>query len=167
MTPRPRAKKIALWIVAITLTLIALLLSRCVSLEDYEYLSFEGVKEAKVVHWAERMPDVWLKHPVPFEYEIVRDRYHIQIRLEDGTNGKLAFITLTDKAYSLAGSYIQDWGKPVYYFWPPIERKDRQAMATVSSLRFTVFDKNGKPIAQEDIPFEEKTGRWYIVVDAL
>ncbi len=186
MTSRPRAKKIALWIVAITLALIALLLSRCVSLESYEYLSFEGVKEAKVTQWSNQpvpdirlkhpapIEDVWLKHPVPLEYEIVRDRYRIRLRLPYSENGKEAFIALTGGAYTLEGPYIHkldmpNWKYPgyEYNFDPPIEWEGRRAKVTVFSLRFTVFDKNGKPVAQEDIPFEEKTGGWYIAIDAL
>ncbi len=38
--------------IVVVLALIALLLSQCMSIKNYEYLSFEGVKEAKVIQWS-------------------------------------------------------------------------------------------------------------------
>ena len=143
------------------------------SVQDYKYLSFEKVEGAEVLRWLDSgSAGVRLNRKIPLEYKIQRSEYTIRLILPDEQNGQAVLIAVLGEdssGLSIKGDYIVEltYGPAKnrdsvyrYDFSPPVD-------SSISELRFSVFDGDGKLRGAEVIPFEIKVGGSYISIDGI
>lgn len=114
-------------------------------------------------------PGVKLNQRVPLEYQLVRTRYVIKLRLPDEQSGQAALISVSgdhSESYKVEGPYVialkasRRYPEYAYYFLPP-------SPLPMSSLRFSVFDQKGHLIAQEKLAFSSRVGGTVLSFDSI
>lgn len=164
---------------ALFLVCSTLLLYGCVpTIHDYNYLSFENAKGAKVIKWMNTPPrGVTLTAKVPREYEIRRPDYTIKILRSNELYSKTIYVAIVGgivpEGYSIKGINIKfrhtiENGETVYGFTPGMcVSSSPSDCKPTTELRFSVFNEHGESVRKETIPFEVKDGGWFFHFDAI
>lgn len=139
------------------------------SVEDYKFLSFEKVMNARVVKWVEEgVGGIKLKMKIPIEYEIPRDNYTIKVTLPKSRTGASVILNVigkTSSQYYIEGDSIYGPKKqeelPYRYFY--ISPRNTQA----GEIVFSVKDSNGKIVAKEVLKYDVIVAGSYVDIDGI
>ncbi|MBU2628297.1 MAG: hypothetical protein KKE61_06760 [Proteobacteria bacterium] len=151
------------------------------SFHRYEYISLESIDNINVIKRTKiKLKDLFLNKTIPVQYSLARNLYTLNFEIPSNTYATSLIISIksnkmgnnfsiTDQDFrkNPCASYQKNSveAKKLEVAWVECRKERRKKEPSI--IEFKVFDKVGKLISEEVIPYKIKQNGFYYLIDGI